>query len=133
MLFAWKEATVPKVTCIIRKSYGGAYSAMNNKEMGADIVLGWPTAEVAIMGAEGAVRVLYRKEIGPAEDKERIWEEKIQEYREKFMTPYYTASKRQLDLLIRPQETRPQLIRALEMLENKMEQRRTRKHGNIPL
>ena len=133
MLFAWKEATVPKVTCIIRKSYGGAYSAMNNKEMGADIVLGWPTAEVAIMGAEGAVRVLYRKEIGPAEDIERIWEEKIQEYREKFMTPYYTASKRQLDLLIRPQETRPQLIRALEMLENKMEQRRTRKHGNIPL
>jgi acetyl-CoA carboxylase carboxyltransferase component len=133
MLFAWKEATVPKVTCIIRKSYGGGYSAMNNKEMGADIVLGWPTAEVAIMGAEGAVRVLYRKEIGTAEEKERILEEKIQEYREKFMTPYYTASKRQLDLLIRPQETRGQLIRALEMLENKKEQRWARKHGNIPL
>jgi acetyl-CoA carboxylase carboxyltransferase component len=133
MLFAWKEATVPKVTCIIRKSYGGAYSAMNNKEMGADIVFGWPSAEVAIMGAEGAVRVLYRKEIGTAGDKQRFWEEKIQEYREKFMTPYYTASKRQLDLLIRPQETRRQLIRALKMLENKMEQRCARKHGNIPL
>jgi len=133
MLFAWKEATVPKVTCIIRKSYGGAYSAMNNKEIGADIVLAWPTAEVAIMGAEGAVGVLYRKELASAADKERIREEKIQEYREKFMTPYYTASKRQVDLLIRPQETRPQLIRSLEMLENKMEKRCERKHGNIPL
>jgi len=133
MLFAWKEATVPKVTCIIRKSYGGAYSAMNNKELGADLVLAWPTAEVAVMGAEGAVRVLFRKEIQAAEDKERVWEEKIQEYQEKFMTPYYSASKWQLDLIIRPQETRPQLIRALEMLDNKREERCERKHGNIPL
>lgn len=133
MLYAWKEATVPKVTCIIRKAYGGAFSAMSNKEMGADLVLAWPTTEIAIMGAEGAVRILFRKEIDAAADKEKVREEKIQEYREKFMTPYYTASKRQLDILIRPQETRPQIIRALEMLENKTVARVERKHGNIPL
>ncbi|HSR10585.1 MAG TPA: acyl-CoA carboxylase subunit beta, partial [Thermodesulfobacteriota bacterium] len=133
MLFAWKEATVPKVTCIIRKAYGGAFAAMSNKEMGADIVLAWPTTEIAIMGAEGAVRILYRKEIDAAADKKKARDEKIQEYRETFMTPYYTASKRQLDVLIRPQETRPQIIRALEMLESKKVTRADRKHGNIPL
>jgi propionyl-CoA carboxylase beta chain len=133
MLYAWKEATVPKVTCIIRKAYGGAYSAMDPKELGADIVLAWPSAEVAIMGAEGAVSVLYRKELDAAADKERVREEKIQEYREKFVTPYYTASKRQIDILIRPQETRIHIIRSLEMLENKKITRAERKHGNIPL
>ncbi|MBM4333673.1 MAG: methylmalonyl-CoA carboxyltransferase [Deltaproteobacteria bacterium] len=133
MLYAWKEATVPKVTCIIRKAYGGAFAAMSNKEMGADLVLAWPTTEIAIMGAEGAVRILFRKEIDAAADKEKVREEKIQEYREKFMTPYYTASKRQLDVLIRPQETRPQIIKGLEMLENKKVSRAERKHGNIPL
>jgi acetyl-CoA carboxylase carboxyltransferase component len=133
MLYAWKEATVPKVTCIIRKAYGGAFAAMSNKEMGSDLVLAWPTTEVAIMGAEGAVRILYRREIDKAEDKNKVREEKIQEYREKFMTPYYGASKRQLDILIRPQETRPQIIKALEMLENKKVSRAERKHGNIPL
>ncbi len=133
MLFAWKEATVPKVTCIIRKAYGGAFAAMSNREMGADIVLGWPTAEIAIMGAEGAVSVLYRKELETAEDKERVRKEKIREYRDKFTTPYYTASKRQLDSIIRPEETRPQIIRALAMLENKKVPRVERRHGNIPL
>jgi len=133
MLYAWKEATVPKVTCIIRKAYGGAYSAMDSKELGADIVLAWPSAEVAIMGAEGAVSVLYRRELDTAADKERVREEKVQEYREKFATPYYTASKRQIDILIRPQETRPHIIRSLEMLENKKVNRAERKHGNIPL
>jgi len=133
MLYAWKEATVPKVTCIIRKAYGGAFAAMSNKELGADLVLGWPTTEIAIMGAEGAVRILFRKEIDAAADKARVREEKIQEYREKFMTPYYTAAKRQMDVLIRPQETRLQLIKALEMLEGKKVERAERKHGNIPL
>jgi acetyl-CoA carboxylase carboxyltransferase component len=133
MLYAWKEATVPKITCVIRKAYGGAFAAMSNKELGADVVLGWPTTEIAIMGAEGAVRILYRKEIDAAADKASVREEKIQEYREKFMTPYYTAAKRQMDVLIRPQETRPQIIRALEMLENKKISRAERKHGNIPL
>jgi len=133
MLYAWKEATVPKITCIIRKAYGGAFAAMSNKEMGADLVLAWPTTEIAIMGAEGAVRILFRKEIDAAADKEKVREEKIQEYREKFMTPYYTASKRQLDVLISPQETRPHIIRALEMLENKKVTPVERKHGNIPL
>ncbi|MGB9699354.1 MAG: acyl-CoA carboxylase subunit beta [Thermodesulfobacteriota bacterium] len=133
MLYAWKEATVPKITCVIRKAYGGAFAAMGNKELGTDLVLGWPTTEIAIMGAEGAVRILYRREIEAAEDKERMREEKIQEYREKFMNPYYTASKRQLDIIIKPQETRPQIIKALEMLENKKVTRAERKHGNIPL
>lgn len=133
MLYAWKEATVPKITCVIRKAYGGAFAAMGNKELGTDLVLAWPTTEIAIMGAEGAVSILYRREIEAAEDKERVREEKIQEYREKFMNPYYTASKRQLDILIKPQETRPQIIRALEMLENKRVTRAERKHGNIPL
>jgi acetyl-CoA carboxylase carboxyltransferase component len=133
MLYAWKEAAVPKITCIIRKAYGGAYSAMDSKELGADIVLAWPSAEVAIMGAEGAVSVLYRKELDAAVDKARVREEKIQEYREKFVTPYYTASKRQIDILIRPQETRLHIIRSLEMLENKKVTRAERKHGNIPL
>lgn len=133
MLYAWKEATVPKITCVIRKAYGGAFAAMGNKELGTDLVLAWPTTEIAIMGAEGAVSILYRREIEAAADKERVREEKIQEYREKFMTPYYTASKRQLDILIKPQETRPQIIKALEMLENKKVTRAERKHGNIPL
>ena len=133
MLYAWKEATVPKVTCVIRKAYGGAYAAMSNKELGADIVLAWPTTEIAIMGAEGAVRILHRKEIEAAEDKARVREEKIKDYREKFTTPYYTASKRQLDVLIRPQETRSQIIRALGMLDRKKVTRAERKHGNIPL
>jgi methylmalonyl-CoA decarboxylase subunit alpha len=133
MLYAWREATVPKITCIIRKAYGGAFAAMSNKEMGADLVMAWPTTEIAIMGAEGAVRILFRKEIDAAEDKARLREEKIQEYRETFMTPLYTASKRQLDVLIQPRETRPQIIKALEMLENKKVERAERKHGNIPL
>jgi methylmalonyl-CoA decarboxylase subunit alpha len=133
MLFAWKEATVPKVTCIIRKAYGGAFAGMSNKEMGADVVLGWPTAEIAIMGAEGAVSVLYRKELETTQDKNRVREERIAEYREKFTTPYYTAAKRQLDAIIRPQETRPRIIQSLRMLANKKLTREERKHGNIPL
>ncbi len=133
MLYAWKEATVPKVTCIIRKAYGGAYAAMDSKELGSDLVLGWPTAEIAIMGAEGAVSVLYRREIEAAEDKSQVREKKIQEYREKFATPFTTASRRQLDVIIRPQETRPQIIQALAMLENKKVTPSGRKHGNIPL
>lgn len=133
MLYAWKEATVPKITCVIRKAYGGAFAAMSNKEMGADIVLGWPTAEIAIMGAEGAVGILYRKELETAANKEEVREEKIQEYRDKFTTPYYTASKRQLDRIIRPHETRPEIIRALAMLDKKKVSRAERRHGNIPL
>jgi len=133
MLYSWREATVPKVTCIIRKAYGGAYPAMDSRELGSDFVLGWPTAEIAIMGAEGAVSVLFRKEIEAAEDKNQVREKKIQEYREKFVTPFYTASKRQLDTLIRPEETRPQIIQALAMLEHKQVSPPGRKHGNIPL
>lgn len=106
---------------------------MGNKEMGAHLVLAWPITEIAIMGAEGAVRILYHKKIEAAEDKNRVCGKKIQEFPKKFMTPYYAATRRQLDVLIRPQETRPQIIRALEMLENKKVIRKKRRHGNIPL
>ena len=133
MLYGYAEATVPKITCIIRKAYGGSYAAMGSKRLGADIIFAWPSAEVAIMGAEGAARILYRKEIEAAEDKAQLIQQKIEEYREKFSNPYHSASKQIVDVIIRPQETRPHLIKALEMLKNKQEQRQGKKHGNIPL
>lgn len=133
MLYGFTEATVPKITLVIRKAYGGSYSAMGSKAMGADLVLAWPTAEMAIMGPEAAVNVLYRKEIGQAEDKEVFRRQKVEEYREKFTTPYHGASKQIIDLIIKPQETRLQLIRALEALKDKDEMPPRRKHGNIPL
>ncbi len=133
MLYGFKEATVPKVSCVIRKAYGGSYFAMGSKTMGADIALSWPSAEIAVMGADGAVRVLYKKEIEEAEDKQQFMQQKIEEYRDKFSTPYFSASKQVIDIIIKPQETRPQLIKALEMLQTKRENTPDRKHGNIPL
>jgi len=133
MLYGLREATVPKISVVIRKAYGGAYVAMGSKSIGMDMAFAWPTAEIAIMGAEGAVTVLYRKEIEQAEDKEKVRKEKIEEYKEKFSAPYYAASKQYVDVVIRPRETRPQLIRALELLRNKCEPIVSRKHGNIPL
>lgn len=133
MLYGFSEATVPKITCVIRKAYGGSYSAMGAKVMGSDIVFAWPSAEVAVMGPEGAVNILYRKEIEKVEDKEQFRKQKIEEYREKFTTPYHGASKQIVDVIIKPQETRPQLIRALELLKDKSERIPERKHGNIPL
>lgn len=133
MLFGFTEATVPKITCVIRKAYGGSYSAMGSKAMGADLVLAWPTAEMAIMGPEAAVNVLYRKEIEAAADKQQFRQQKVAEYRDKFTTPYYGASRQIIDIIIKPQETRPMLIAALEALENKEERPPQRKHGNIPL
>ena len=133
MLYGLREATVPKISVVIHKAYGGAYVAMGSKSIGMDMALAWPTAEIAIMGAEGAVATLYRREIQQAEDKGKLSEEKSREYKEKFSTPYYTASKQVIDAIIRPRETRPQLIRALEALRNKHESPVPRKHGNIPL
>ena len=133
MLYGFREATVPKVSCVIRKAYGGSYFAMGSKTMGADIALSWPSAEIAVMGADGAVRVLYRKEIDEAEDKEQFIKQKTEEYRDTFSTPYFSATKQVVDIIIKPQETRPQFIKALEMLQTKQEEISDRKHGNIPL
>ncbi len=133
MLYGLREATVPKISVVIRKSYGGAYVAMGSKSIGMDMAFAWPTAEIAIMGAEGAIAILYRKEIEQAEDKEQVRKEKITEYKEKFSTPYYAASRQYVDAVIRPQETRPQLIKALDLLRSKTEPGVLRKHGNIPL
>lgn len=133
MLFGFKEATVPKVSCVIRKAYGGSYFAMGSKTMGADIAFAWPSAEIAVMGAEGAVRVLYRKEIDEAADKGQFIKQKTEEYRNTFSTPYFSATRQVVDVIIKPQETRPQLINALEMLQTKCEETPARKHGNIPL
>lgn len=133
MLYGYVEATVPKICVVIRKAYGGSYTAMGPKTMGADYTLAWPTAEIALMGEEGAVQILYGKDIKVAADPEAVREEKRQEYRQKYGTPYYGASRMIADVVIRPQETRPRLIRALKLLKDKKKSFPARKHGNIPL
>lgn len=133
MLYAYREAVVPKISCIVRKGYGGAQVAMGTKSVGADLVLAWPSAEIAIMGADGAVEILYRKEISEAADRVAAKKQKVEEYLNTFSTPYYSASRMLVDIIIRPQDTRPQLISALELLRNKKEEFPERKHGNIPL
>jgi len=132
MLYGYTEATVPKISLVIRKAYGGAFAAMGSKGMGADVVLAWPTTEMAIMGPEAAVNILYRREIEESEDKEEFTKQKIQDYREKFSSPYLYASRQHIDMIIRPQETRPYLIKMLEMLRDKTEVREGKKHGNTP-
>jgi propionyl-CoA carboxylase beta chain len=133
LLFAFAEATVPKVTVITRKAYGGAYDVMNSKHIRGDLNLAWPTAEIAVMGPKGAVEILFRREIAQAEDPEAATEEKIQEYREMFAHPYIAASRGYLDDVIDPRETRDRLISGLDMLRNKRDQNPPSKHGNIPL
>ena len=133
MLYAYREATVPKINCIIRKAYGGSLFAMGSKTMGADMVFSWPSAEIAVMGADGAVNILYRKEMEAAEDKDEFRKRKAEEYRRHFSTPYWSASVQVVDIIIAPSETRPNLVRGLEILWSKVEERAPRKHGNIPL
>ena len=133
LLYAFSEATVPKVTVITRKAYGGAYDVMNSKHIRGDINLAWPQAEIAVMGPKGAVEILSRKEIAEADDPEAATEAKIEEYREKFAHPYIAASRGYVDDVIDPRETRPRLISALDMLRNKRDANPVRKHGNIPL
>jgi propionyl-CoA carboxylase beta chain len=133
LLYAFSEATVPKVTVITRKAYGGAYDVMNSKHIRGDINLGWPTAEIAVMGPKGAVEILFRREIAGAQDPEAATEEKMAEYREKFAHPYIAASRGYLDDVIDPRDTRPRLISALHMLKNKRDENPLKKHGNIPL
>jgi len=133
LLYAFAEATVPKVNVIVRKAYGGAYIAMNSKHLGADMVFAWPTAEIAVMGPEGAANIIFRKEIAAADDPISERTKKIEEYREKFSNPYIAASRGYVDDVIEPAATRVKIISALEMLAGKRENRPPKKHGNIPL
>lgn len=133
ILYAYSEATVPKITVILRKAFGGAYVALNSKAIGADVVFAWPNAEIAVMGPEGAASIIYAKEIQESADPETTRLEKIAEYREKFANPYVAAAHGMVDNVIDPRDTRKHLIESLEMLKNKEQQLPRKKHGNIPL
>lgn len=133
LLYAFCEATVPKITVITRKAYGGAYDVMNSKHIRGDLNYAWPSAEIAVMGPRGAVEIIFRKEIEKEQDKDRAVEEKVNEYREKFANPYIAAEWGYIDEVILPNETRPKLVRALRFLENKVDSNPKKKHGNIPL
>jgi acetyl-CoA carboxylase carboxyltransferase component len=134
MLYAWTEATVPKISCILRKMYGGAIPAMGVHQIGFDQVFAWPSAEMQMVGAEPSVKILYRRELEAAEDPSTLLEEKIAEYQELYLTPYHPASRSVIDAVIHPKDTRKSIISALNILENKTEPPRPfRKHGNIPL
>lgn len=133
LLYAYCEATVPKLTVITRKAYGGAYCVMSSKHIRSDLNLAWPTAEIAVMGPDGAVNIIFRKELEKAKDPVKKKAELVAEYREKFANPYVAAERGYIDDVIRPSETRPRLINALEMLSNKRDANPAKKHGNIPL
>jgi len=132
-IYAYAEATVPKVAVIIRKAYGGAYIVMSSKHLRGDINYSWPTGEIAVMGPEGAVNVLFRREIAKSEKPEETRQHLVNEYKERFSNPYVAAAMGYIDDVIDPKLTRPKLIRALEMLENPTDSTRPqKKHGNIP-
>lgn len=133
LVYAYTEATVPKITVILRKAYGGAYIAMGSKSLGADIVYAWPTAEIAVMGPEGAVKIIFKKELAKAKEPEELFRQKLREYRALFANPYKAAELGLIDDVVEPRKTRPILIKALEVLQNKREEYYPRKHGNIPL
>ena len=133
LLYAFSEATVPRVTVITRKAYGGAYDVMNSKHIGADMNYAWPTAEIAVMGAKGASEIIFRREIAAAENPEAKLQEKVDEYTQKFANPYKAAHRGFIDEVIMPSDTRKKLISAFKMLENKVDQLPRKKHGNIPL
>ncbi|GIV81644.1 MAG: methylmalonyl-CoA carboxyltransferase [Anaerolineae bacterium] len=133
LLYAYCEATVPKITVVTRKAYGGAYCVMNSKHIRSDLNLAWPTAELAVMGPEGAVNIIFRQELANAPDPEARRAELVEEYRERFANPYVAAARGYIDDVIIPSETRPRLINALGMLQNKRDSNPPKKHGNIPL
>lgn len=133
LLYAFSEATVPRITVITRKAYGGAYDVMNSKHIGADMNYAWPTAEIAVMGAKGAAEIIFKKEISEAADPAGKLNEKVEEYTAKFANPYRAAHRGYIDEVIYPDETREKLIRAFQMLENKVASLPRKKHGNIPL
>jgi propionyl-CoA carboxylase beta chain len=133
LLYAFAEATVPKITIITRKAYGGAYDVMASKHIRADINYAYPTAEIAVMGPEGAVNIIFRNELLKASDANAERTKLVNDYREKFANPFKAAELGYIDEVIRPEETRAKIIRALEMLKNKRQENPPRKHGNIPL
>lgn len=133
LLYAFSEATVPRITVITRKAYGGAYDVMNSKHIGADMNYAWPSAEIAVMGAKGAAEIIFKKEISKAENPSEKWKEKEQEYIELFANPYKAAERGFIDEVIEPSQTRTKLIKAFKMLENKAVKLPKKKHGNIPL
>jgi propionyl-CoA carboxylase beta chain len=133
LLYAFSEATVPRITVITRKAYGGAYDVMNSKHIGADMNYAWPSAEIAVMGAKGAAEIIFKKEIKEADDQNAKWKEKEQEYAELFANPYNAAARGYVDEVIEPEHTRLKLIKAFKMLENKVDTLPKKKHGNIPL
>jgi len=133
LLYAFAEATVPKVTVITRKAYGGAYCVMSSKHIRTDVNYAWPSAEIAVMGPEGAVDIVYKRELEQAADKSEMRQRKIEEFRERLANPYVAAERGFLDAVIQPRETRKKLVQALEMLETKRDKNPPKKHGNIPL
>lgn len=133
ILYAYSEATVPKITIIVRKAFGGAYVALNSKSIGADLVFAWPNAEIAVMGPEGAANIIFAREIAESPNPEQTRQEKIDEYKQKFANPYIAAGLGMVDDVIDPRDTRIKLVQSLEMLRNKEETRPDKKHGNIPL
>ena len=133
LLWCYSEATVPKLLLVTRKDYGGSYLAMCSKDLGADMAFAWPTAEIAVMGAAGAANIIHRKEIKEAEDPAAKRKEKIGEYEALFSNPYCAAARGYIDAVIKPRDTRPRLIEALEIMCAKREIRPPKKHGNIPM
>ncbi len=133
LLYAFSEATVPRITVITRKAYGGAYDVMNSKHIGCDMNYAWPTAEIAVMGAKGAAEIIFKNEIANAKDKDAKWREKEAEYKEQFANPYEAAARGYVDEVIHPRDTRIKVIHALRMLRNKVDKLPRKKHGNIPL
>ena len=133
LIYAYAEATVPKVTVITRKAYGGAYDVMGSKHLGADMNLAWPTAQIAVMGAQGAVNILYRKELKDAEDPAALRQELIADYEDTLANPYIAAERGYVDSVIPPSQTRIAITRALRVLRGKRETLPPKKHGNIPL
>jgi acetyl-CoA carboxylase carboxyltransferase component len=132
ILYAYSEATVPKITVIVRKAYGGGYIAMNSRHLRADFVFAWPTAEIAVMGPEGAANIVFRKEIAEAENPEEMRQQKIEEYKEKFANPYVAAAQGYIDEVIEPSETRARILHALQVSENKSASMPAKKHGIPP-
>jgi propionyl-CoA carboxylase beta chain len=133
LLYAYCEATVPKITVITRKSYGGAYCVLSSKQVRGDLNYAWPSAEIAVMGPEGAVNIIYRKELKEADNPDELREKLVREYRERFANPYYAAALGYIDEVIEPAKTRRKLIEAIGLLENKRQKNPAKKHGSIPL
>ncbi len=133
ILYAYSEATVPKISLVMRKAYGGAYIALVSKEMGYDKVIAWPSAEIAVMGAEQAVKIIHRKEVSSSKNPAKMRSQKIREFSEKFLNPYLAASQNKVDAIIEPRDTRKTLIRILKIIANKRDKRPPKKHGNMPL